>query len=373
MYTAGLFILPMQAEFGWSRSELAFGPMVGLIAAFFMPMTGWLTDRVGARRLGMIGLAAMAACYVGLALAPPSNGFFLAMVLVIAVVSPLSSPVSFTRGVLPYFRRNTGAAVAIAMTGISVAGFVLVPLVGLVIADFGWRQAYYALAATLLVLALPIIFAWFSEKPGNDELPAARRGNPLAELNGAARDGRFWIMVVGFGAASLLLGGVLSQTQPLLVSHGLSLLAATALVTAYTVTIGIGRLCAGFMLDRFHPHLVVRVCLLLAALGGLGVALMPDDAPIALIALCIMLIGFGHGAESDFIVFFSVRIFGEKIASTLFGVMAFVISIGMAVGGLIFAQVYDHTGSYRLALGGTAALMAVAAVLIGRLHVTQRT
>jgi MFS family permease len=367
MYTASLFILPMQAEFGWTRSELALGSMVGLLSAFIMPITGWLTDRFGARPLGLAGLVAMAACYVGLALAPPSRAIILSLVCVIAVVSPLSSPVSFTRGLLPYFRRHTGSAVAIAMSGISVAAFAVVPLVAIVIADWGWRTSYFALAAILMFAALPVVFLWFREKPA-DASPAPRRSDPLGELRGVAADRRFWFMVFGFGGASVLIGGSLSQMQPLLVSYGLSSFAATALVTCYAVTIGIGRLCAGFLLDRINPTLVARSCLLLASFGGLSLVMMPDGAPLPLIAVAIMLIGFGHGAESDFIVFFSVRIFGEKIASTIFGVMAFVISIGMAAGGLFYAQIFDRYGSYRWAIGISVTLMVAAAVLIGRLR-----
>src|SRR5262245_57845564 len=51
--TAGLFVVPMQQEFGWSRSALAIGPIVGLISSCLSPLGGWLIDRYGARPLAI--------------------------------------------------------------------------------------------------------------------------------------------------------------------------------------------------------------------------------------------------------------------------------------------------------------------------------
>src|ERR1700681_2590659 len=62
--TAGLFIIPMQAEFGWSRSAVAIGPLGGLISIVFYPAAGALIDRFCPRRMALIGLTMLSIGFV---------------------------------------------------------------------------------------------------------------------------------------------------------------------------------------------------------------------------------------------------------------------------------------------------------------------
>ena len=43
--TSGLFIIPMQADFGWSRKEVSIGPIGGVLVAIFLPIAGMITEQ----------------------------------------------------------------------------------------------------------------------------------------------------------------------------------------------------------------------------------------------------------------------------------------------------------------------------------------
>ncbi|HKT78312.1 MAG TPA: MFS transporter, partial [Sphingobium sp.] len=49
-YTLGIFIRPLQAEFGWSRGSLSLAVLIsGIVLAIASPFVGRLVDRVGVR------------------------------------------------------------------------------------------------------------------------------------------------------------------------------------------------------------------------------------------------------------------------------------------------------------------------------------
>ena len=48
----GLFIIPMQEEFGWSRSEISLSTSIFTIALiFFMPIVGKMVDKFGSKQV----------------------------------------------------------------------------------------------------------------------------------------------------------------------------------------------------------------------------------------------------------------------------------------------------------------------------------
>src|SRR5262245_14934745 len=65
--TLGMFMEPLQREFGWSRTEISYGLSVFAIVGLpLAPMGGLLVDKFGARRIAIPGLVfsgAIFACF----------------------------------------------------------------------------------------------------------------------------------------------------------------------------------------------------------------------------------------------------------------------------------------------------------------------
>jgi MFS family permease len=57
-----VLIHPLEAEFGWSRTEVASAASLNLLLlGLFAPVGGWLIDRIGARRVILGSLSTIAA------------------------------------------------------------------------------------------------------------------------------------------------------------------------------------------------------------------------------------------------------------------------------------------------------------------------
>jgi predicted MFS family arabinose efflux permease len=88
------------------------------------------------------------------------------------------------------------------------------------------------------------------------------------------------------------------------------------------------------------------------------------DAHLGVVAIAaVAMIGVAQGAESDYLSFFTARIFGLRSFSRLVGVLSMVVGGGMAIGGFIFSAVYDHFRDYTTAVLGCFAMYFIAALL----------
>jgi MFS family permease len=371
LMTAGLFIIPMQQEFGWSRSAVSIGPIVGLAAACMAPFGGVVIDRFGARPIAIAGLVALGLLYILLAVAPPSQLYLYAVVAMLAVVATITSAVIYCAGIVTWFRKNSGLAIGITMSGLSLTAAIAMPMLASLIERLDWRAGYLALSGVTLLIGLPFVVAWFREAPkplahatgaglGQAVPPAEKDG---MDLPTAVRDKRFWLCVACFGGAALPIGGFMSQLQPLLIGNGFSSEHAAAAGAVFALSIGFGRLVGGVLLDRLHAPTVAAVLLALPTLGALLLVNGSTETVWVIAALAVFLLGLGQGAEADFIAFFTLRIFGTRSYATIYSTIGASVGGGMALGGIAFAGLHDLTGSYDIAVYVSAALYSMAALI----------
>lgn len=371
LMTAGLFIIPMQKEFGWSRSEVSIGPIVGLLAAMLAPLGGVVIDRFGPRRVAIAGLVALGLIHVLLAVMPPSKVYLYSVVAVLAVVATVTSAVIYCAGVVRWFQKNAGLAIGITMSGLSLTAAAALPALAWVIGNLGWREGYLALSALALFVGVPFVVAWFREAPpaapaGQGAATAASRGPSAADgmdMREAIRDKRFWLCVACFGGAALPIGGFMSQLQPLLIGNGFDTTSAAAAGSVFALSIGFGRLAGGALLDRLHAPTVAAVLLAVPAFGALLLVNGSTETVWIIAAIAVFLLGLGQGAEADFIAFFTLRIFGMRSYATIYATIGASVGAGMALGGIGFAALHDIAGTYDIAVYVSAAIYLLAAML----------
>ena len=368
VYVAALFILPMQAEFGWSRSAIVIGPMIGLVQALLNPFVGMIVDRIGARPVVMAGIGLLCISYLVIAASPASPLLFYAAVAFVAVASTGTTSIVYAKGVTSWFVKNTGSALGIMMSGISVLSALGFWGLQKVITRYGWRAGFHALAATTVILGFPFVLAWFREHPALIKARGATLTNIPDSFGEAPRDSRFWIMVGFLSFSSVAIGGFLGHLQPLLVSHGFSPAVAAGFSSVFALGTAFGRIGIGVLLDHLRPALVAAGCMALAALGAV---ILGGQSSLAWISAgtAVFLIGLGQGAELDFMAFFTVRIFGVRSFSSIIAVFALVFGVGVAIGGVLFAVCFDHFGSYQIATRANVILFGFAAALILSLRV----
>ncbi|MFM0234105.1 MFS transporter [Paraburkholderia sediminicola] len=358
-----VFLKPMQATFGWSRTELSIAPLASLLTAFLFPVTGLLLDRFGARKVAIAGTAAMGGALALFAVVPLNPTIFAALIVLLALAGAAINSFVLSRGVASIFQKNLGSALGILLSGVSVALAVLVPAISSRVAMYGWQAGFAALSALALLFSLPVLVLLFREPKHTTigDTAITHRGRDTFAVLFAQLS--FWRLAGACFIASIPIGGAINHLVPLLSDRGLSGGNVASLASVFAIAIGVGGLVNGALFDRLHAPLVTAVTLALSAIGsGLLYALPARPDTLGGLALAVALIGLATGTEGDYITYFSNRLFGLRNFARVVSVMALTISVGMALGGLFFSAIYDHWGNYGPAVIASIGLYIAAAV-----------
>ncbi len=147
----GLFVGPLQAEFGWSRSAIAGATSLSLlVSGCASPLVGRLVDRYGPRAVILIGTAGTATGYLLLSRMGELWHLF-AVLGLLAFFRTWIFYVPFTTLITRWFTRRRATAMGIATSGFGLGGLVFLPLTAELLTAVGWRVAFAA-AALLVVL-----------------------------------------------------------------------------------------------------------------------------------------------------------------------------------------------------------------------------
>src|SRR5215207_11517478 len=157
LYGLPFFYDFMVRDFGWSRaqvtsgnaiSKLVVGPLFGFVAGSFV-------DRVGPRRLMVVGILLAGTALIGLGSISTLTGFYV-FYLFNALGNVLGGPLPNQVLLSRWFTAARGKAMGFAYLGIGLGG-ALVPLVSVrLVQAFGWQGALKALGVAIVLIALPL-------------------------------------------------------------------------------------------------------------------------------------------------------------------------------------------------------------------------
>jgi MFS family permease len=366
--TIGFFIDPLQAEFGWSRTEISLGITIyGLLAALLAPVFGRMADRYGVRPVALGSLAAFGVVFASFALIPGSLAWYYFVWVLVGLVGIGSTPVTWTRAVNVWFYRHRGLALGLTLMGTSVSA-VLLPMITVALLEWqGWRAAYAGLALLPLLVALPICLLWFRE-PVPEERPAELRAASSAGLPGltlpeALRSRGFWLLWISILLVSFAYGGSLVHLPSMLGAQGFSRPETASVMMVFGLSIAAGRLITGLLLDRFWAPFVTLPILSLPALACWMLA-TDHSMTMTVAVLSAFLLGFAAGAETDLIAYLAGRYFGMANYGQIYGVLYMAFGIAASLSPTAYGWVRDTTGSYDPILFAAAVMFIVGAVLL---------
>jgi predicted MFS family arabinose efflux permease len=363
----GHLVKPLNAEFGWERGQIMVAVTIFAFAVTFLsPFFGTLVDRLGVRKVAIGSLTLFGLSWMLLVFTPPNIIVFYLLWLAIGVLGGASIPISWTRAVNSWFVKNRGLALAVALSGTGIAGIAINSLMPVLIEQFGWRGGVIALGLTSLLVGVPVALLFFRE-PRDDERPGAVAGAAPqaltgAELPEALRDYRFWLMFFSFGMVALAFGGLFTNYVPLLIDKDFDAKLAGLITAAIGLSVMIGRLLAGFLIDRFWAPMVAFPMLALPAVACF--ILMSDHVTTAEAVFCAVLLGFAAGAETDLIAFLSARYYGLKNYGKIYGTLYMPFGLCSAISAPLYGFVFDAYGTYNPMLAVAAGLFVVGATLL---------
>src|SRR6202011_825595 len=157
MHSYPVYLVAFIAEFGWSRAETSIAYSVSqLVAGVSSPLVGFLVDRLGPRRLLLIGGGLLVAGLFASAFVTALWQIILLYGIVMTVGANCLGLVVFVPMLSRYFVRRRGMAISIVQSANGIARGISAPLVQLLISLIGWRTTYLVQAAFVAACVVPL-------------------------------------------------------------------------------------------------------------------------------------------------------------------------------------------------------------------------
>ncbi|MFA5939542.1 MAG: MFS transporter [Sinimarinibacterium sp.] len=371
VYSIGPFIAPLQQEFGWSRAQISLGLTVAsFVGALFCIPIGIFVDRIGPRRIGLIGVLAMCAAFALLGTATGTMTNWALLYLVVALATLGVQATVWTSAVNSRFERSRGLALAITLSGASISAAIFPILATWLIGAYGWRTAFVGMAGIWVALVFPFVFLFFrgaqdqglparTATPDVTRAPTTLTGVSLSE---GLRSPTLYKLLVAAGLFAFTAVGAVVHFVPILTDSGATPLGAAGIASLIGIFSIIGRLGTGLLLDRF-PAQNVGATVFLLPVVGVTLLLLDGSNPFNQ-SLAAATLGLTLGAEVDVIAYLAAKHFGLKNFGALYGAMVMALALGAAFGPLTAGAVFDRYGSYAPFLLLDTVLMAASAITL---------
>jgi MFS family permease len=379
-YSLGVFIVPFEEEFGWSRGQVSLGIAVATVVSGVMgPFVGMAVERFGARTVLAVGATGMGICFASLGLTWSLLYLYL-MFGAMAVWRAGLMLVPVSQIVANWFQRRRGLAMGITTTGIGFGGLVMAPLCKVLISSIGWRSTFFVMGMAIVAVALPLILLVIRQHPAERGLlpdgvsvdGASSNSNAGPDRQPDPQEGRWSISeaivtrafvmttaAIGLGFASV--GAVLLHTSPFMEDRGLAPEVA-GLILGLVAGMGVlGKVSSGYLADRVPPQQVLAGVFLMEAVGL--TVLISTDSTVG-VAAFVLVFGLSMGAVVALQPLVVVHYFGLASVATIVGAMMAFASIFMAAGPVFAGFMHDLLGSYTLAYLVFISIDCVASLLV---------
>jgi MFS family permease len=157
MNSFSLFLRPIEAEFGWSRTTATVPYLFGMLGwGVGGVLFGKLADDMGARRVILLGILLMAAGFFGMGLSQNLWQLSLSYGIMVGLAKGAAGLVIISLLVAKHYQANRrGLAVSVIQTASPLSPVFFSPLLYFLIERFDWRAAALASGVLLLAVALP--------------------------------------------------------------------------------------------------------------------------------------------------------------------------------------------------------------------------
>ena len=235
--TYAVFLLPLEREFGWTRSELTSVYSIYLLVnGCTAPLVGLTFDRLGPRWVYGAGMASLGAAFFFAGGLTTLWQFYLFIGVLVGIGVSLNGMVPASALLARWYPERLSSAIGIAYSAFGAGAVLFVPLVQYLVGEYDWRTAY-RIMGTVLLLAAPIVvfgLPWKTFAAGHPlaRAEARRRGGEGSTLAAALRTPVFWGLVQVFFFTAAGMFSIVVQLVAFFVDAGFSPLAAA---TAYGV------------------------------------------------------------------------------------------------------------------------------------------
>jgi MFS family permease len=376
----GVFIVPLQHEFGWTTAEISSALSIRFILFGMMaPFAAALLNRYGLRNVTLSAqLIVVSALVASLAMTKVWQ-LMLLWGVVIGIGTGMTALVLGATIATRWFSARRGLVVGILTASVATGQLVFLPLLAHLTERFGWRIALALICALLGVSAFAVLLI-MRDRPsdvglrpfgdqGTQPLPAPLPSHApivsaaLGALLEASRSPVFWILFATFFICGASTNGLIQvHLIPMCLDFGIPQVQAASLLAAMGIFDFFGTIVSGWLSDRYDNRWLL---FWYYGLRGLSLVFLPfTDFSFYGLSLFAMFYGLDWIATVPPTVRLTAQRFGAERANLVFGWIFAGHQIG--AGTAAFGAGLSRTvlASYLPAFFAAGALCIVAALIV---------
>ena len=379
-HALGIWSVALESHFAWTRTQMFIAFVLSRIEGGIMgPLEGYLTDRLGARRMVLIGLLILGAGFL-LFSRVENLWMFYASFMIMALGVGLGGWLPLMTVVNNWFIRQRSSAMGWASVLSRLGALALVPAIAWAVdpdADrLGWQTTALIIGAIILLSALLIPRFIrnrpedYGQHPDGDEAPIPAPANPgqatpsSQEVEFTARQAlrtpAFYCISFGHAFNSMLIVTITTHLAFMLTDQEISLPMAAWVVTAYTGMSMVFQVVGGYIGDRAPKNVVIFIFSAIQA--GSVLIVTTNDSLAAAFAFAVAF-GIGFGGRTPLTVAIRGDYFGRKAFASIMGLSMVPMNFCLLAAPLLTAIYHDARGSYVLPFNVLAGICFLGGVL----------
>ena len=376
----GVFIVPLQQEFGWSTAEISSALSIRFILFGLMaPFAAALMNRYGLRNVTLCALLVVVSALVASLAMTKVWHLLLLWGVVIGIGTGMTALVLGATIAARWFNARRGLVVGIMTASTATGQLVFLPLLASITERMGWRVALSFVCVTLGVAAFAVLMLMrdrpsdvglrpFGDK-GTEPLPAPPPSHApimaaaLGTLRDVSQTRTFWILFATFFICGASTNGLVQvHLIPMCLDYGIPQVQAASLLAAMGIFDFFGTICSGWLSDRYDNRWLL---FWYYGLRGLSLLMLPfTDFSFYGLSLFAMFYGLDWIATVPPTVRLTAQRFGTERANLVFGWVFAGHQVGAAFAAFGAGLSRTLLATYLPAFFFAGALCVVAAMIV---------
>ncbi len=376
----GVFIVPLQHEFGWSTAEISSALSIRFILFGLMaPFAAALLNRYGLRNMTLLAQLIVVSALVASLVMTKVWQLMLLWGVVIGIGTGMTALVLGATVATRWFVARRGLVVGILTASVATGQLVFLPLLAHLTDRFGWRIALGLICAMLAVSASAVLLLMRDRpsdlglRPFGDtgtEPPPAPPPNTapimaaaLGTLRDASKTRVFWILFATFFICGASTNGLVQvHLIPMCLDFGIPQVQAAGLLAAMGVFDFFGTIVSGWLSDRYDNRWLL---FWYYGLRGLSLVFLPfTDFSFYGLSLFAMFYGLDWIATVPPTVRLTAQRFGAERANLVFGWVFAGHQLGAATAAFGAGLSRTLLATYLPAFFIAGALCVIAALIV---------
>jgi predicted MFS family arabinose efflux permease len=382
--TPSVMMLPLEHQFGWSRTTISLAISINLaLYGLTGPFAAAAMQRFGVRPTLLAALGTLA---TGVALSSLMTASWQMILIWGVIVGGATGVAAITLAatvVNRWFTTHRGLAMGILTASSATGQLLFLPMLASLAEHFGWRSVVLVVAA-VLALVLPLVAWLLPERPDDVVLrpfgepadaplppPAAAR-NPImlafGTLGMASKKPDFWLLFFSFFICGASTNGYIgTHLIAMCADHGMTEVQGASLLAAMGIFDLFGTTLSGWLSDRYNSRVLLSWYY---GLRGLSLIFLPYAFGIDFFGLPVFAVFYGLDwvATVPPTVRLANDVFGKESAPIVFGWVVAGHQLGAAFAALGGGLLRASLGTYTVATMISGSLCIVGALMVLRIN-----